>query len=380
MATRVQPRQDQLVFTQPLGQDLPLAPAQRQNLADGVAAQRQMAIITPSNPINARELVVNNAMLAQMLEHAFRMGQDSKGSDEEDRRLTSENRELRLHLVQRIDALENKWIGDVEHVCAKVDAIHLRLNKLHKELMSECEEARRIKDLELKCQTAPEGYWASMQKHFGWDFSIIGAAIATTELYDISLHVFFHGQLWDSTARCVRDNLKAHVRAEVKKMKEEMASDELIQGSASGSQQIAVLNSNEADAIEVRAVFETFRQKHQEEIQTRDERNAIMRINNAKLMNKIKELESIDKSFFAVIQKRLPLYFNLRTNSENMIERCKSKTESYKIRLATISESMRSTSHHGGSYKKGIELIDKISSHLNEIHPLVESLKKEFSL
>jgi hypothetical protein len=377
MAHRVQTRQE-LFFPQPLRQELAIAPAQPHNFANGIAAQRQIAM--PQGPINARELVVNNAMLAQMFENIYRMGQDSRGSDEETHRLALENRELRQQFIQRIDALETKWIGVVEHVSAKVDAIHLRLSKLHKELMSEYEEARRIKDIELQSWTTPEGYWATMGKHFGWDFSIIGAAYATTDLYDISLRVFFHGQLWDTTARCLRDYLKAHVRAEVQKMKEEMVSDESIQGSVGGSQQIAVISGNEAIAIDVGAVFETFRQKYQKETQTRDERNAVMRNNNVKLMNKIKELESIDKSFLAVVQKRLPLYLNLMTHFENMIYQCKSQTQCYNERLAKIPASMQSTSREGGSHKKGIEISGRISSHLNEILPLVEALQKEITL
>ncbi len=72
-------------------------------------------------PTQARELTVNNAMLAQMFENIYRMGQNSNASDEEDHRLTLENRELRQHLIQLIDALENDWLGVAERLCAKVD-------------------------------------------------------------------------------------------------------------------------------------------------------------------------------------------------------------------------------------------------------------------
>src|ERR1700722_17034242 len=82
-----------------------------------------VAFPAQSQAVVTREQAADNAMWAQMLELAFRMGQDSNGSDEEARRLTLENKELRQHIIQCITGLENKWLGAAERLCAKGIAI-----------------------------------------------------------------------------------------------------------------------------------------------------------------------------------------------------------------------------------------------------------------
>jgi hypothetical protein len=359
MAYQVQLRQEQLVFPQPPRQELALATAQPQNYAGDVAAPM------PQNPAQARELAVNNAMLAQMLQLVYQMGQDAKGSDEEERRLALENKELRQHLIQRIEASEKEWIGTAEQYVAKVDAIYLKLNKLYKEFTAEEEEVNRVRDLELK---------SCMHVHWGRDFSMLG--------WWVCVGFICRGAKWEAIHCNLRDSLKTLVRAEAQQIKEEMVPDERIQGNAGGPQQIAVLSDKEADTIDAGAVFHAFTQKHQEETQTRDEGNAAIRKNNDSLTNKIKKVETSDRRLLAIVQKHLSPYLNLSGDIKIVIQEWSARGQWYNESLTWVNENLKSTyfREEAKSYKKGIELSGKIISTLNEILPLVESLQKEITL
>jgi hypothetical protein len=388
MAHRVQARQEELFFQQPLRQELFLAPVQTQNFAGGVTAQRQVAIAMPQDPIEARELAVNNAMFAQMLQLVYQMGQDSKGSDEEAHRLTLENRELNQHLIQRIDALENKWIGAAELLCAKVDVIYLKLNKLDKELTAEHEEARRVHDIEMKCVIDGKTWdYDALKRAFGKGpgrgFTIPGAAEATVSIYSdyLSFYPKVDRDAWEQLHLSVRDSLKALVRAEVQKMKVEMVPDELIDEDENGLQPIAAFNSNDLSLIDVGAVFHAFTQRRQEEIQTRDVRNAALRKKNEGLTGKKNELETMDKRFLGLFHTHL--YYscsNLKQKMEGLVKRYRSTIKDYPRHLEELCDWMKLHSRPAGCYKKGIELSDKIISSVHEILPLVESLQKEISL
>ncbi len=384
MTTRTVTTERPLAYLPVLSSDTTLVRAQGQSVPAAFPVQSQAR-----DPAQARELAVNNAMLGQMFENIYRMGQNSNASDEEERRLTSENRELSQHISQRMDALENKWIGAAELLCAKVDVIYLKLSKLDKELATEHEEACRVRDIEMKCVTTDGKNWDydALVRAFGTEagkgFMIPGAAEGTFSIY--SSYCGFYPKLdrdsWEQLHLSVRDSLKAFVRAEVQKMKVEMVPAELIEEGENGLQPIAALNATELSLIDVRAVFHAFTQSHQEEIQTRDARNAALRKKNESLMSKKNELETMDRRFLGLFHNHLNYpCSNLKRKMEGLVKRYRATIEDYSKHLGELDEWMKLHSRPAGHYKKGIELSDKIISSVHEIHPLVEALQKEFSL
>jgi hypothetical protein len=384
MTTRTVTTERPPAFLPVLSSDTTLVRAQGPSLPFAFSAQNQAR-----DPVQARDLVVNNVMLAQMFENIYRMGQDSRGSDEENHRLTSENRELRQHISQRIDALEKEWLGAAEHLSAKVELIYLKLNKLDKELKAEYEEACRVLDTEMKCiiDGKDEKNWDynALERAFGkgWGFTITGAADETRSMYSdyLSFYTQVDRDAWEQLYLCIRDSLKALVRAEVQKMKVEMIPKELIEEGEIGPPSIAAFNSNDLVVIDVGAVFHAFTQNHQEEIQTRDVRNAAMRKKNEDLISKKNALETVDKRFLGLFHRHLNYpCLNLTKKLNGLEKRCRLTIKDYPKLLDAFDEWGKLHCRAAAHYKKGIELSDKMSSAIQEILPLVESLQKEIAL
>jgi hypothetical protein len=339
------------------------------------AEQPALPVRFPAQIPNA----VNNALLWQMFTLVDRMAEDRGSSNMTTRLLTSENKELKQQIIQRADALEEEWLAAAEHVSAKVDTIYFKFNRLHQEITAEEQEGRRILALELKCVIGKEWDYAALQHAFGEDYSTRGAAGAADHIcYSYLQYSSAYRDDWEMLHLTIRGSLKALVKAEVRKIKDEKLPVELILEEVGDLQQIDAADVNEAGPIDLYAVFHAFTQKSQEQIQTQDGRNDAIREKNQGLKNKKMELENVSKRFLGLFHTslRYPLKF-LRDHIKGKIQMVKNQVKDYPKLLAELGSSP--TYRCSGCYKKGIELHGKICSVLGEVIVLTEALEKEIT-
>lgn len=375
MAHRVQSRQEQLFFPQPLGQELARTSIQPKNSSGG-APQRQL-----QNSIEAYE-------------HLVMLGKLQQAAEDAHAQLDGENGSLKQQIAQRTELLESEWLSKAEAVSSKVDVIYHKLTQFHREFSAEYQKAHSL------CLKACSGNsnefklgLCDRKKTEVRDFNL-DEAIATRLIYLIYSHIDD-----DRSSKCrfeenfesktlltpripkkieelhqtIRDSLKAAVKAEVPKMRAEMLNQESCIDVPSGLQLIAASPVNENDFGDA---FHSFVQKLQVETEAQEEHNRLSRKENKELKNKISQLEKVDKRFLKLFHAHLHPLFTLIGISEGIISLCQTAAQN----AAPALEKLSPRDPYCGYYVGKLLMGKKVFDHFNEILSLVETLQKEFSL
>ncbi len=360
----------QLVAEQPLFsvQVRDAALVELPNLQSGFLAERPVEPLKLENQAEARQREIDNAMQLQICRQIFMLGNLFQAATNAHALLISENRELRQHILQRTTALEKEWLGIAEILSAKVNTLHCSLKKFHQELSADYKEAMNAFEIS---KTKPPhtcegilGFKAGEALAKIWFYSLYAESDCGVGKY--------HLPAIEKMVPTLKDTLKANVKAEIQIIKKDMPQER------SGINNPGHLfNLNEI--VINNHPIQTFIQKCQKNIQSQEDLNLLVKIENASL-EKIKlELLGVDGKFLRIFQNHLSHCFALSSSISYIVSTADSHMGVLTKNYNNLDQWGKNYWSSGGEYVEGAKLHDKISAHLKEVKAHVEALHKKES-
>ena len=327
------------------------------------------------NSTDYRMLGNHGKMVASQLEYIRSMVLLENLLQQKRMSLITANLVLAGRLVESIASLEQEWLARVERLNRVVHLLWIKFHLFDQEMHLEHKEAMRIYKL---CEV--DGHMGLIYKGSGENYFplALGAAEGTLNMYKCySPRLGTYSFSMKRLQQTFRIFCQIAITKTIQEIEEKMPSspqpierDHEEEGGASALRSFPI--------HEDLAVFQMCEQKQMDILERLRSENREIEEENKRFSKRKLELKSWESRFLQIVKNSLnssllPLF---RSDTQHLVDWCTVHVKDHSRLLSELPPWMRDTSRCAGTYKKEMELAQKISTVVSEIKALIQEIEK----
>ena len=287
--------------------------------------------------------------------------------------LMAANLVLAGRLVESIASLEKEWLARVERLNRVVHLLWIKFHLFDQEMLLEHKEAMRIYKL---CEV--DGHMGLIYKGSGENCFSIGAAEGTLNMYKCySPRLGTYSFSMKRLQQTFRIFCQIAITKTIQEIEEKIPlspqpieRDHEEKGGASALSSFLI--------HEDLAVVQMCEQKQMGILERLRIENRQIEEENKRFSKRKLELKSWESRFLQIVKNSLnssllPLF---RSDTQHLVDWCTDHVKDHSRLLSELPPWMRDTSRCAGTYKKEMELAEKISNVVSEIKALIQEIEK----